>query len=239
MMRSITVETCAPWGKPGTHEVVGHLPDRRVDHQVDRDQHERAGDEDQADALEAPEAPGAHRSDDDPSGQDDRRDLGQSEIADGEGHADELGDDGQGVQDEEVDDAERPPELAEPLENQSGMADAGHGAESKHHLLTDVEHRDQQQQGPQQVGAVVLSGLGVGAEGPGVVVTHHDDQPRTHDGQQGLGLGREASPRSDVPVGDGAHGPTDVTDVGRVENGRVLEWGGVDGSAHRRHLPET
>ena len=79
---------------------------------------------------------------------------------------------------EQVDDAEGAPELAEALEDQAGMADAGDGAEAQHHLLVDVEHRHQQQQRPQQRGAVVLAGLGIGAEGAGVVVADHDDEAR-------------------------------------------------------------
>ena len=50
-------------------------------------------------------------------------------------------------------------------------------AEPQHHLLVHVEHGHQQQQRPQQGGAVVLAGLRVGAEGAGIVVADHDDQP--------------------------------------------------------------
>jgi hypothetical protein len=61
---------------------------------------------------------------------------------------DELGHDGQGVEDEQVDDRERAPELAEPLQDQPRMPDAGDRAEPDHHFLVHVQHRDQQQQRP-------------------------------------------------------------------------------------------
>ena len=83
--------------------------------------------------------------------------FGRPEIAGRQRDADELGDEGQRVQDEQVDDAERAPELAEPLQDQPGVPDAGHRAEAQHHLLVHVQHRDQQQQRPQQPGAVVLA----------------------------------------------------------------------------------
>ena len=74
-------------------------------------------------------------------------------------------------------DRERAPEAAEALVDQPGVADAGDGAEPDDHLLVDDQHRDQQQQHPQQAGAVVLAGLGVGGDAARVVVADHHDQP--------------------------------------------------------------
>jgi hypothetical protein len=57
------------------------------------------------------------------------------------------------------------------------MPDTGHRAEAQHHLLVHVQHRHEQQQGPQQPGAVVLAPLAVGGERADVVVADHHDQP--------------------------------------------------------------
>jgi len=43
----------------------------------------------------------------------------------------------------QVDDRERAPELAEPLQDQPGMPDAGDRPEPEHHFLVHVQHRDQ------------------------------------------------------------------------------------------------
>ena len=51
--------------------------------------------------------------------------LAHPEVTEGEADADELGGDGEEVEDEEVADGEHPPELAEPLVDQPGVADAG------------------------------------------------------------------------------------------------------------------
>ena len=44
----------------------------------------------------------------------------------------------------EVDDAEGAPEFAEALEDQPGVPNPGDCTETQHHLLIDIEHRDQQ-----------------------------------------------------------------------------------------------
>jgi len=165
-----------------------------------------------------------------------RRDLGQPEVADGQGDSDELGHDGQRIQDEQVDDAERSPELPEALQDETGVPDPGDSAEAQNHLLTDIEDRHQEEQRPEQMRSVVLAGLGVGAEGTGVVVADHDDQPGADDRKQGLGLGRKAWACSDVPAGDGAEGAADVADVLGVEDGDLVESGS---RGHRRQPPIT
>src|SRR5580704_18852964 len=77
-------------------------------------------------------------------GNDHPRGLVEPEVVERQRDADELSDDGERVQEEEVNHAERAPEPAEALEDETSVADAGHGAESQHHLLVDVENRDQQ-----------------------------------------------------------------------------------------------
>ena len=210
-------------GQARDHEALGHLADGRVHHQVDRDQNQRAGDQGEADPLESAEAPCAGGANDDGTGQDHRGDLGQAEVAHGERHADELGHDGQRVQDEQIDDAEGAPELAEPLEDQPRVPHAGHGAEPQDHLLIDIDDRHEQEDRPHEVEAVVLPGLGVGAERAGIVVAHHHDEPGPDDREQRLDLARELGARRDVAVGNGAQGTADVADVLGVEDGAVVE----------------
>ncbi len=132
--------------------------------------------------------------------------------------ADEFGDDGQGVEQKQVDDAEGAPELAEPLQDQPRMADARDGAESQHHLLVDVKYGDQQQQRPQQRRAVVLAGLGIGPESAGVIVADHDDETRTENGQKCLEPVLPACAGAVVSLLDGAEGALDMAEMGGVEN---------------------
>ena len=103
-----------------------------------------------------------------------------------------------------------------------GVADSRDGSQSQHHLLVDVENGNEQEESPHEVGAVVLSRLGVGAEGAGIVVAGHDDEARAHDGEEGLGLEREPTARRRVAVVDGAQGTVDVSDVGLVEDGGLV-----------------
>lgn len=56
----------------------------------------------------------------------------------------ELGDNGQRVQDEQVDRTERTPKLVEAIDDQSGVTDTRHGPQTQHHFLVDVQHRDKQ-----------------------------------------------------------------------------------------------
>ena len=58
----------------------------------------------------------------------DRDVLAHPEIAEGQVDADELGDDGEEIQDEQVAHREQAPEAAETLLDEPAVADAGHGA---------------------------------------------------------------------------------------------------------------
>ena len=93
-----------------------------------------------------------------------------AEIAEGEADADELGDDGEEVQEEQVSDREGPPELAEALVDEPGVADAGHRPEAHDHLLVHDQDRDEQGERPKQRGPEVLARLGVGGHAAGIVV---------------------------------------------------------------------
>ena len=147
--------------------------------------------------------------------------FGNAEIVERQGNADEFGDDGQAVEEKQVDDAEGAPELAETLEDQARMADAGHGAEPQHHFLIDVEHGNQQQQRPEQRGAVVLASLGIGPECAGVIVADHDDETWTENGEKGLEPVLPACAGTVVALPDGSEGAVDMADMGFVEDGRV------------------
>ena len=140
-----------------------------------------------------------------------------------ERNADELGHDRERVQDEQIDDAEGAPELAEALEDQPCVTDAGHGAQPQHHFLIDEEHGHEQQHGPQQGGAVVLSRLRVGAEGAGIVIADHHDEAGPENREQRAHAGPPAVARRGVVMGDGAERALDVAEVRVVENG-AARW---------------
>ena len=125
-----------------------------------------------------------------------------------------------------------PQNLAETLEDQPCMADAGHRAEAKDHLLIDVEHGNQKQQRPQQRRAVVLPGLSVGAEGAGVIVADHDDQTGAEDREKGLESVLPIRARAVIAVMDGAQRAADVTDMRLVEDSAVARFGWIEVRGH-------
>ena len=99
------------------------------------------------------------------------------------GHADKLGDEGEPVDDHEVDQRKPAPERAEPVEDGLGSAAFRHRAEAHRHLLHVVGGRDQQQQEPDQVVAIFGAGCGIGGDAAGVVVGHHHHDPGAGDDQ--------------------------------------------------------
>ena len=119
---------------------------------------------------------------------------------------------------EQVDNRERAPELAVPLQDQPGMPHPRHRPQTQHHLLVDIEHRHQQQQRPQHAGSVVLPSLGIGAERPGVVVPDHHDQTRADDRQQRLQPHRCPIARGHITLSDRAERTLDITGVGTVQH---------------------
>ena len=106
-------------------EIMRDLRQRGMDQEIDRQQQQAREHQRQGEALEPAEiarARGEHHQ----SGRDeDAGDFVETEIVERKADADELGDDRQRVEQEQVDHAEGAPELAEALEDQAGMADAG------------------------------------------------------------------------------------------------------------------
>ena len=184
MIKQHHVGELALLGQLRNHEVVRHLGEGRMRHERDRHEQEAGEDERHGEALEAAEIAGAHGRHDEEGRKRDADRLGQAEIIERERDADELGDDGERVEQEEIDDAERAPELAEALEDEPRMPDAGHRAKPQHHLLIHVEHRDQKGERPQQRRAVILARLRVGPECARVIVADHDDQAGAEDCEQ-------------------------------------------------------
>src|ERR1700730_3845162 len=130
------------------HHVLDHLTRRRVDEKEDRKDQEASQDKHQREPLEAAEVASARREHDERSGCYDPPQLWHSEIVERQRDADELRDNRQGVENKQVDDAERAPKSAEALKNEPGMANAADGSEAEHHLLIDVKNREQQHQRP-------------------------------------------------------------------------------------------
>ena len=106
---------------------------------------------------------------------------GDSEVLRTERDADELRGDREEVEHEQIADREASPDLSEPLEDEATMPDTGHRAEAHHHLLVHDEHRDEQYQGPEQAGSVVLSRRRIRRHTAGVVVADHHDEAGADD----------------------------------------------------------
>ena len=73
---------------------------------------------------------GHHREDDEHGRNGYANEFRDAEEFKTEADTDELGDDGQGVKDEQVNDAEGAPELAKPLKDQTCMSDTGDGTQA-------------------------------------------------------------------------------------------------------------
>src|SRR6202022_225210 len=159
---------------------------RRVDEKKHRKDQEASQDKRQRERLKAAEVASARREHDERNGCHHPPELRAAEIVERQRDADELRDNRQGVENKQINDAERAPESAKTLKDQPGMADATDCSEAQHHLLMDVKNRDQQHQRPQQRRAVVLASLRIGAESASVIVADHDDEARSQNGEQGL-----------------------------------------------------
>ena len=216
MISSTEVEFAPPW-MPGMTKCVATLAAVRVGHEEQRDHEEVREHEQEHAALPDAEAAAGGDRDERDGGDRDREVFGDAEVAEREADADELGHDREEVQDEQVADGEEAPEAPEPLDDQPRVPDAGDRAEPDDHLLVDDQHRHEQQQHPQQAGAVVLPGLRVGRDAAGVVVADHHDQPGADDRQQ------RQRPRAQAVVGllvlaDRPERALDVADVRGVEH---------------------
>nr|CUV13469.1 conserved protein of unknown function [Ralstonia solanacearum] len=221
-------------GQRRHEEVARHLLERRMRHRQHRDQRKAAHHQRQREPLEAAEVARG-------GGQQHQRSrhahaplARNPEIRQREADADELCHQRQRVHQEQVDHGEAAPEPAEAREDQPRMADPRDGAQPQHHLLVHIQHRDQQQQRPQQRGAVVLPGLGVRAEGAGVVVAHHHDEAWAQDGEQRAQTGTPSSARADVMPGDGAERAANIADVRIVQHSTT--WWCIDARNDLGHI---
>ena len=149
-----------------------------------------AGDVDQVQGAEEQrqllEGPISAVQDDDRHQHDDRGDGDPRRHAeDGERrrHADELGDQRQPVDDHQIEQREPAPERPETVEDRLRVTPLGDGAEPHGHLLNVVGDRDQNEQKPDQVVAVLGAGRRVGGDAARVVVGDHDDDARSGDDQ--------------------------------------------------------
>jgi hypothetical protein len=107
-----------------------------------------------------------------------------AEHREGEVDGGELGDQGQEIDDFQVHQREQAPPAPETLVDHRGVPFAGGDAETHHHFLNEVRHRQQEQHQPQQMGPILRSRLGVGGDRTSVVVGHHYDQPGAEHGQE-------------------------------------------------------
>ena len=163
-------------------------------HDQEGDDEEVGRHKDEHETLPAPEAARDGDGDEAERGQRHGDVLAHAEVAEGEVHADELGDDGEEVEHEEVANREESPKPPETLADQPGVAHARHRTEADDHLLVHDEDRDEEDQRPKQTRPVVLARLGVGGDPACVVVAHHDDDPRTDDRGQGQQAGAPGAP---------------------------------------------
>ncbi len=171
--------------------------------------------EDDDDALPAAVAAGGDEGYEGDGRDGDGENGRDAEAGHGEGDGGELGDEGEEVDGEEIEEGEAAPGFAEALVDHGGVAFAGGDAEAGDHLLNEVADGEKEDEHPEEVEAVLASGLHVGGDGTGVVVSLHDD---------------EAGAEGDEEAEEGAlPGATDTDGVGG--SGLGLEGG------HRRGPP--
>ena len=114
-----------------------------MNHDDDRNEDQAARDQHQGEPLELAEVTRARGAHDHHRRKRNAELLRQAKIRQAKRNADELGDDGQRIEQKQIDDAKSAPEASEPLQDQAGMPDPGYRAETQHHLLVDVENRNQ------------------------------------------------------------------------------------------------
>jgi len=117
------------------------------------------------------------------------------------------------------------------------VAFAGGDAEARDHLLHEVADGEEEDEDPEEVEAVLASGLHVGGDGSGVVVGFHDDEAGTEDDEEaedgaepgaadvglvgGLRLGLEGGREAGLEAGH-RRGPPSVLVLGAREGSQVL-----------------
>jgi len=110
------------------------------------------------------------------------------------------------------------------------VTDTGHHAEAQHHLLIDIQHRDQQQQCPQQGCPIVLPGLCIGAECTCIIVADHDNETRPENGEQRAKACPPAPTGINVALPNCAECAADVSDIGLIEDRAVARFHARRGS---------
>jgi len=121
-------------------EIAGDVTDRWMHHQKDRDQQQ--AEEAKAEGkkrFEAAEAAGAGGGDDDPGGDQNAQTRGNPRKPSARLMPMNSVTIVNPFEDEQVDDAERPPELPKALQDEPRVAATSDRAEAKHHFLIDVK----------------------------------------------------------------------------------------------------
>jgi hypothetical protein len=85
------------------------------------------------------------------------------------------------------------------------MALARRNAQPRNHLLNEVADGQQHDQQPEQMQAVLTTGLHVRRDGPSIIVRFHDDQAGAKDHQEGHNAPLPRTPDHDSGCGSG-HG---------------------------------
>src|SRR5579872_624773 len=97
------------------------------------------------------------------------------------------------------------------------MTNSGYGSQTHHHLLIDNQYRDQDKQRPEQASAIVLTGLSIGSNAPGVVISDHRHKTGSHDDEQCKQACKPRFARCCITNTDCAPGTLNVSNVGLVE----------------------
>jgi hypothetical protein len=192
--------------------------------------------EDDDDALPAAVAAGGDEGDERDGGDGYRDDGSDAEAGHGEGDGGELGDEGEEVDGEEIEEGEAAPGFAEALVDHGGVAFAGGDAEARDHLLHEVADGKEEDEDPEEVESVLAAGLHVGGDGAGVVVGFHDDETGAEDDEEAED-GAEPGTADEGLVGglelrlelglEGGHGrgPPSVLALGTMVRSQVLVSG--------------
>src|ERR1700734_492626 len=189
----------------------------RMRHHQHRNLQQGDRDENQHRALPTAEAAGGHDGDQCYRGERDYHVSGYADVIGGQRDADEFRYQSEEIQQKQVADGKPTPAPAKPFVDQSRMPDSGDGTEPDHHFLVDDEHRDQQQQHPQQAVPVVLPGLHIGCDTARVVVADHHDQAGPDNRQQSGESRCERARTIVVAQSDPAQRALDVANVGAVQ----------------------
>ena len=112
----------------------------------------------------------------------DREPGGHAENRQRRGHADELGDQSQPVDEQQVEQREPAPERAKAIEDRFGVAPLGHRPQPNRHFLDVIGDRPEDHEEPDQRILILCAGRRIGGDAAGVIVGdhHHDARPCEH-----------------------------------------------------------